>query len=108
MSDEELREYAGKSLPELVRSLKVLRDGIRKTNSSKKRKAKAGSSKFAIEPSDKDGRMFQFGSLEMFKQGLDKLIGLPAPNVGGAMEREHQGTELFTTTNYGVTTFDKQ
>eukprot|EP00961_Rhodomonas_salina_P147299 1982298-Rhodomonas_salina.1 len=44
----------------------------------------------------------------MFKQGLDKLIGIPASNVKGTMEREHQSTELFTTGNYRVTTFDKQ
>ena len=49
-------------------------------------------------------RQAQFGNLEMFHRGLNALIGLPAIDLLGAMQLEHDDEAEFSTSNYHLNT----
>ena len=49
-------------------------------------------------------RQAQFGHLDIFHKGLNALIGLPAIDILGAMQLEHEDETQFVTSNYHLST----
>ena len=55
---------------------------------------------------DSGGFMGKFGDAELFHTGLEKELGYPNPDILKTILREHQSTEFFVTSNYGLATSD--
>jgi hypothetical protein len=53
-------------------------------------------------------RQAQFGHVDLFRKGLDSLIGLPAIDIFEAMHREHDENVEFTAHNYDTVTTPRQ